>query len=131
MSPSDYSPKTHSLQSGQAASLQFEPGCELFCQHGPLHLAIGPLSFTDNHFGQVMVLQTGQSWRCPSRTWVQLSTPACAVWIQYPATPIQASAARPNRAVQRLAAGKALGFAVARIWRQLGKLGLRRGQRAA
>jgi len=126
MSQPDPTPKTHSLNSGQAASLLFEPGSELFCQQGPLRLAIGPLSFTDNHFGQVMVLQTGQSWRCPSRTWVQLSTPAGAAWIQYPAAQIQQS-----RAAQRLEEGKGLSFALARIWQQLGKLGLRRGQRAA
>ena len=126
MSQPDPTPKTHSLNNGQAASLLFEPGSELFCQQGPLRLAIGPLSFTDNHFGQVMVLQTGQSWRCPSRTWVQLSTPAGAAWIQYPAAQIQQS-----RAAQRLEEGKGLSFALARIWLQLGKLGLRRGQRAA
>lgn len=126
MSQPNFPSKTHSLNSGQAASLLFEPGSELFCQQGPLRLAIGPLSFTDNHFGQVMVLQTGQSWRCPSRTWVQLSTPAGAAWIQYPAARIQQS-----RAAKRLEEGKGLSFALARIWQQLGKLGLRRGQRAA
>ena len=126
MSQPDFTPKTHSLNSGQAASLLFEPGSELFCQQGPLRLAIGPLSFTDNHFGQVMVLQTGQSWRCPSRTWVQLSTPAGAAWIQYPVARIQQS-----RTAKRLEEGKGLSFALARIWQQLGKLGLRRGQRAA
>ncbi|MEN2429139.1 hypothetical protein [Comamonas sp. F1-6] len=126
MSQPELTPKIHSLNSGQAASLLFEPGSELFCQQGPLRLAIGPLSFTDNHFGQVMVLQTGQSWRCPSRTWVQLSTPAGAAWIQYPAARIQQS-----RAAQRLEEGKGLSFALARIWQQIGKLGLRRGQRAA
>jgi hypothetical protein len=36
MSQPDYSPKTHSLNSGQAASLLFEPGSELFCQQGLL-----------------------------------------------------------------------------------------------
>ena len=126
MSQPELTPKIHSLNSGQAASLLFEPGSELFCQQGPLRLAIGPLSFTDNHFGQVMVLQTGQSWRCPSRTWVQLSTPAGAAWIQYPAARIQQS-----RTAKRLEEGKGLSFALARIWQQLGKLGLRRGQRAA
>ena len=131
MSQPDPTPKTHSLNNGQAASLLFEPGSELFCQQGPLRLAIGQLSFTDNHFGQVMVLQTGQSWRCPSRTWVQLSTPAGAAWIQYPAARIQQSRPHPNRAAQRLEEGKGLSFALARIWLQLGKLGLRRGQRAA
>lgn len=126
MSQPNFPSKIHSLNSGQAASLLFEPGSELFCQQGPLRLAIGPLSFTDNHFGQVMVLQTGQSWRCPNRTWVQLSTPAGAAWIQYPAARIQQS-----RAAKRLEEGKGLSFALARIWQQLGKLGLRRGQRAA
>jgi hypothetical protein len=78
-----------------------------------------------------MELQTGQSWRCPSRTWVQLSAPAGAAWIQYPAARTQQSRPHPNRAAQRLEEGKGLSFALARIWQQLGKLGLRRGQRAA
>lgn len=131
MHQTDLIPKTYRLCGEQALSLKLDQGCELFCQQGPLSLAIGPLGFSDNHFSQVLELHTGQSWRCPGNTWVQLSAVGQTASIQSLQAHKQQSRLQPNMDSERLQEGKAWSSAMARIWQQLSKLNFRRGQRAA
>ncbi|QXZ10016.1 hypothetical protein KUF54_01720 [Comamonas sp. Y33R10-2] len=125
----DLTPKIHRLCGGLALSLQLEQGCELFCQQGPLRLAISPLDFSDHHFSQILELHTGQSWRCPSNTWVQLSAVGKTASVQSLQVHKEQSRLQTNMDSERLQGTKAGRPAVARIWQQLFKLHLRRGQR--
>lgn len=91
------------LTMGRTASLHVQQGCEVFCRHGKLQLSIAPIAFADNCFEQVMWLGTGQSWRAPAGTWVQLmaATDTAGVEIQDPAEqPMQKS--RPWLGTRRL-----------------------------
>ncbi|MEG0937676.1 MAG: hypothetical protein RSE32_17245 [Comamonas sp.] len=134
-------PSQYQLRTGQALSLHLPQGHELFCQQGPLQLAIGPLSFTDNHFGQHMVLHTGQSWRSPSHTWVQLSTrQAGHAQVQVHQPQMQKSCTTPiEEAVQLAKNDQAQGMnaTMAKTWwqvlslRSLSWSSFRRGQRVA
>lgn len=131
MHQADLNHRTYRLYGEQTLSLPLEQGGELFCQQGPLRLAIGPLSFTDNHFGQVMELQTGQSWRCPETTWVQLSALGHAASVQSLQAHKQQSRLQPNTDTELLEGRKNLRPTITRIWQQLSRVNLRRGQRAA
>lgn len=131
MHQTDLPPQTHRLRGEQALSLPLEQGSELFCLQGPLRLAIGPLGFTDNHFSQIVELQTGQSWRCPSSTWVQLSALEEAAAVQSFQARIQQSRLQANMDAERLQKREGWSPAMTRIWQQLSKLSFRRGQRAA
>ncbi|CAM4061771.1 hypothetical protein COAQ111491_01990 [Comamonas aquatilis] len=86
------------LNAAQTASLHLPEGSEVFCRQGPLRLSIAPLAFADNCFEQIMLLQTGQSWRAPAGTWVQLMAAAETAGLEIherAAQPMQQS--RPGR----------------------------------
>ncbi|MEG0555323.1 MAG: hypothetical protein RR473_01565 [Comamonas sp.] len=76
--PAMHTPSSTPLQlsAAQTASLHLSEGSEVFCRQGPLRLSVAPLAFADNCFEQIMLLQTGQSWRAPAATWVQLMAAA-------------------------------------------------------
>ena len=134
-------PSQYQLRTGQALSLHLPQGHELFCQQGALHLMIGPLSFTDSHFGQFMVLHTGQSWRSPSNTWVQLSTrQAGHALVQVNQPQMQQSCTTSIEKAVQLAKNEppqGMTAAPAKTWRLVLSLrslrwsSFRRGQRAA
>lgn len=115
------------LNSGQTASLHLPEGSEVFCRQGPLRLSIAPLAFADNCFEQILLLQTGQSWRTPAATWAQLTAAAETTRVEIQeavAQPIQQS--RPTDGEERLGSSGITGWLV-----QLLARFVRRERRAA